>query len=159
MIIGGKDNMKKRFLKKNNDAQVLGLPMHLIIIMIVAVAIIAAVLMMIPRGTKMMIGQVQSGGVFKGDGSAGEISVTNVVITVEVKTNDDRRDPIQGALVRLSGARGIGEATTNHQGIAVVNVGECILNHGVNEAYLKMTIKAEGYEDYEDQRAVLIYRG
>ncbi len=151
--------MKKRFLKTNTDAQVLGLPMYLIIIMIIAVAIIAAVLMMLPQSTKMMIGQVQSGGVFKGDGSPGEITVSDVQVTVEVKTNDERRDPIGGALVRLSGAHGIGEATTNSQGIATVNVGECILDPGMNEAYMKMTIKADGYEDFEDQNAVLIYRG
>ena len=151
--------MKKRFLKRNNEAQVLGLPMYLIIIMIVAVAVIAAVLMMMPQGTKMMIGQVQSGGVFKGDGAAGEITISDVIVTVEVKTNDERRDPIEGALVRLSGAHGIGEAETNNQGVATVNVGDCMLDQGVNEAYMKMTIKAEGYEDYEDKDAVLIYRG
>lgn len=151
--------MKKRFFKKNNEAQVLGLPMYLIIIMIVAVAVIAAVLMMLPQGTKMMIGQVQSGGVFKGDGAPGEITVSNVVVTVEVKTNDDRRDPIEGALVRLSGAHGIGEASTNTQGVATVNVGDCKLDQGINEAYMKMTVKADGYEDFEDQDAVIIYRG
>jgi len=151
--------MKKRFLKKNNEAQVLGLPMYLIIIMIVAVAVIAAVLMMLPQGTKMMIGQVQSGSVFKGDGAAGDITVSNVVVTVEVKTNDDRRDPIEGALVRLSGSHGIGEANTNDQGIATVNVGECMLDQGINEAYMKMTVKADGYEDFEDKDAVIIYRG
>ena len=151
--------MKKRFLKRNNEAQVLGLPMYLIIIMIIAVAVIAAVLMMLPQGTKMMIGQVQSGGVFKGDGASGDITVSDVVVTVEVKTNDDRRDPIEGALVRLSGAHGIGEATTNDQGIATINVGDCELDQGINEAYMKMTVKSDGYEDFEDQDAVIIYRG
>lgn len=151
--------MKKRFFKRNDEAQVLGLPMYLIIIMIVAVAVIAAVLMMLPQGTKMMIGQVQSGGVFKGNGDSGEITVSNVVVTVEVKTNDDRRDPIEGALVRLSGAHGIGEATTNAQGVATVNVGDCVLDPGINEAYMKMTVKSDGYEDFEDQDAVIIYRG
>jgi len=151
--------MKIRLLKRNNEAQVLGLPMYLIIIMIIAVAVIAAVLMMLPQGTKMMIGQVQSGSVFKGNGDPGEITVSNVVVTVEVKTNDDRRDPIQGAIVRLSGAHGIGEATTNDQGIATIDVGDCMLDQGINEAYMKMTVKADGYEDYEDQDAVIIYRG
>ena len=151
--------MKKRFLKQNNDAQVLGLPMYLIIIMIIAVAIIAAVLMMLPQGTKMMIGQVQSGSVFKGNGDPGDLTVSDVVVTVEVKTNDDRRDPIEGALVRLSGAHGIGEAKTNSLGIATINVGDCMLDQGINEAYMKMTVKSDGYEDFEDQDAVIIYRG
>ncbi len=38
--------------RRNNEAQVLGLPMYLIIVMIVAVAVIAAVIFMIPQGTQ-----------------------------------------------------------------------------------------------------------
>ncbi len=33
------------------------------------------------------------------------------------------------------------------------------LDANVNEAYMKMTVKAAGYEDFEDLETVLLYRG
>ena len=156
---GGKEKMK-RCIKKNNEAQVLGLPMYLIIIMIVAVAVIAAVLMMLPQGTKMMDAQVIEGSVHSGDGSVGDLDITVGTIQVKVTTDDDRRDPIEGAVVRLSGAHGIGESDpTGTDGIATISVTGCMLDSGVNEASMKMTVKASGFEDFEDLNAVTIYRG
>ena len=151
--------MKKRLFSKNNKAQVLGLPMYLIIVMIVAVAVIAAVLFMMPKGTKMIDAQVTEGSVFKGNGDAGDITISSVVVKVKVTTDDDRRDPIEGATVRLSGAHGIGEDETGADGVATITVGDCQLDAGINEAYMKMTVKASGYEDFIDDEAVIIYRG
>jgi hypothetical protein len=55
--------MKRKSLIRNKKGQVLGLPMYLIVIMIVAVAIIAAVIFMIPKGSQTMIAQINSGSV------------------------------------------------------------------------------------------------
>lgn len=152
--------MKIRNIKTNEKAQVLDLPMYLIIIMIVAVAIIAAVLMMMPQGTKMMDAQVTSGSVAKGGGDIGDITIPSFTVTIKVTTDDDRKDPIEGAVVRLSGAHGIGESDpTGTDGIATISLTGCMLDSGVNEAYIKMTVKATGYEDFEDPEAVIVYRG
>lgn len=152
--------MKIRRIKTNEKAQVLGLPMYLIIIMIVAVAVIAAVLMMMPQGTKMMNAQVTSGSIAKGNGDVGDINIDSFTVTVKVTTNDDRRDPIQGAVVRLSGAHDAAESLpTGTDGIATIILNGCKLDSGVNEAYIKMTVKASSYEDFEDPKAVIVYRG
>ena len=152
--------MKKRCLNKNEKAQVLGLPMYLIIIMIVAVAVIAAVLMMLPNGTKMMDAQITEGSVQKGNGAVGDVSIADFTVKVKITADDDRRDPIEGAIIRLSGAHGIGESTPSGvDGIATIQVSGCMLDSGVNEAYMKMTVKASGYEDFEDPEAVIVYRG
>lgn len=152
--------MRKNSLLKNKNAQVLGLPMYLIIIMIVAVAVIAAVIFMLPQGTQSMIAQVTENSVIEGNGDPGDITVTFTgVVKVEVRTNDERKDPIEGALVRLSGAHAIGEDRTDSDGIAEVALSTIELDAGINEAYLKMTVKATGYEDYNDDQAVIIYRG
>ena len=152
--------MKIRKIKINEKAQVLGLPMYLIIIMIVAVAVIAAVLMMMPQGTKMMNAQVISGSVSKGSGDVGDININSFQVTVKVTTDDDRRDPIEGAVVRLSGAHDAAESLpTGTDGIATITLDECKLDSGVNEAYIKMTVKASGYEDFEEPKAVIVYRG
>ena len=152
--------MKRKSLLRNEKGQVLGLPMYLIVIMIVAVAIIAAVIFMIPRGSQTMIAQVNTGSVQSASGAVGDYSFADFTVTVKIMTNDDRQDPIQGAVVRLSGGHGIGESSpTGSDGIATITVSGAKLDANINEAYMKMTVKASGYEDFEDTEAVLLYRG
>ncbi len=152
--------MKRKSLLRNEKGQVLGLPMYLIVIMIVAVAVIAAVIFMIPRGSQTMIAQVSTGSVQSASGAVGDYSFADFTVTVTIMTNDDRQDPIQGAVVRLSGGHGIGESNpTGSDGIATITVSGAQLDANINEAYMKMTVKASGYEDFEDTGAVLLYRG
>lgn len=154
-------NMRKKSLMRDKRGQVLGLPMYLIVIMIVAVAIIAAVIFMIPRGSQTMNAQVTIGSITS-DGtadSAGEFEFSDFDVVIKVTTNDDRRDPIVGAIVRLSGGHTVAEATTDDNGIATITISDAKLDANVNEAYMKMTVKASGYEDFEDDDAVLLYRG
>lgn len=159
-VFFGGVNIKRRFFGRNNKGQVLGLPMYLIIVMIVAVAVIAAVIFMIPKGTQTMNAQVTNGSVQTGDGSNGEITLGDFTVSVEVRTNDDRRDPIQGAVVRLVGGHAIAESDpTGTGGVATLTVTGTKLDANVNEAYMKMTVKASGFEDFEDDQAVIIYRG
>jgi len=151
--------MRKKIFVRNEEGDVLGLPMYLIIVMIVAVAVIAAVIYMIPKGTKTMNVQVISGAVQKGTiQSDGSVNFDKFDVAVTVTTNDDRRDPVVGATVRFSGGGVVAEGKTNTQGIATVTVDGANLNVGVNEAYMKMTVKASGFEDFKDESAVLLYR-
>lgn len=145
--------------RKNNKAQVLGLPMYLIIVMIVAVAVIAAVIFMIPKGTQTMNAQVTGGSVQTGTVQAdGTVTFADFQVSVSVTTNDDRRDPVADATVRLFGGGVAAEGTTNAQGVASFQVTGANLGVGVNEEYMKMTVKASGFEDFEDDTAVLLYR-
>jgi len=160
---GGEKMRKKCFFKKNEEGDVLGLPMYLIIVMIVAVAVIAAVIFMIPKGTQTMNAQVTSGSVQTGNGDPGEIDIPagkTFTVKVLVTTNDERRDPIQGAIVRLDGGHAIAEsAPTGSDGIATLTVNNAKLDANINEVYMKMTVKATGFKDFEDDKAVILYRG
>jgi hypothetical protein len=151
--------MKRKSLIRNEKGQVLGLPMYLIVIMIVAVAVIAAVIFMIPKGSQTMVAQVNSGSVQSGTGDPGDYTFGDFTVTVTIMTNDDRQDPIQGAVIRLSGGHTVAEATTGADGVASITVSGAELDANINEAYMKMTVKASGYEDFEDADAVLLYRG
>ena len=155
----GAVKMKRKNLLRNEKGQVLGLPMYLIVIMIVAVAVIAAVIFMIPKGSQTMIAQINSGSVQSGDGTPGDYTFDPLEVTVTIMTNDDRQDPIQGAVIRLSGGHTATEAITNSNGVANLKVIGAKLDANINEAYMKMTVKASGYEDFEDADAVLLYRG
>ena len=59
--------MKKRTIIKKQSAQVLGLPMYLIIVMVVAVAVIGAVIFMIPQGKQTLNALVIENGVIAED--------------------------------------------------------------------------------------------
>jgi len=146
-------------LIRENDAQVLGLPMYLIIVMIVAVAVIAAVIFMIPQGTGLMNAQVIENAVIAEDpGNAGIYTFSsNYNVEVKVTTNDDKTSPIAGATVTLVGSGDAASATTNSEGIATLSVTPT-LNENSNEAFMELTVKAAGYQQYTDQQAVTIYR-
>ena len=150
----------KYCFRKNTEGQVLGLPMYLIIVMIVAVAVIAAVIFMIPQGTRTMSAQVTANALIaETAGDAGAFTFTNsyqVVITVT--TNDERADPISGATVTLVGAGAAVEGTTGNDGTVTLPGFSPTLNANVNEAYMKLIVKATGFEDFEDVQAVSIVR-
>ena len=147
-------------MKRNDKGQVLGLPMYLIIIMIVAVAVIAAVIFMLPQGTKTMKAEVTLNSVFSGGAPAGDgtYEFGNFAVTVSVATADERGDPIVGATVRLSGGGVVGQGTTSADGTATIDVTGAKLDPNINEANMKMTIKSSGFEDFTDDSAVLLYR-
>jgi len=150
-------NLKK--LKHQNNAQVLGLPMYLIIVMIVAVAVIAAVLFMIPQGTRTMNAVIMQNQVIAEEaGNAGSYSFSQPYdVTVKVLSNDKRADPISGATVSLIGAGVAVSNSTNANGEAILSV-QPELSENVNEAYLRLKVKAAGFEDIEDLDSVMIVR-
>jgi len=150
--------MIKATFKENDNAQVLGLPMYLIIVMIVAVAVIAAVIFMIPQGTKMMNAQVTENAVIAEDpGNASAFVLSNADVTIKVTTNDNQDDPISGATVTLVGSGAAASATTDADGMATLSVTPS-LGENVNEDSIKLTVKAAGYQEYTEEDAVTVYR-
>ncbi len=154
--------MKRRNITGNQSGDVLGIPMYLIIIMIVAVAVIAAVVIMIPKGTRTMNTQVTGNSLLaESPGTAGGGSFTfskTYTIWVKVTTNDQRADPIADATVTLVGAGVAGQGKTLTNGSAKITGIKPVLDANVNEAYLKLTVKSAGYDDFVDLKAVTVIR-
>ena len=152
--------MKGKIIKIDNRGQVLGLPMYLIIVMIVAVAVIAAVIFMLPQGTKTIKAQVTDNSVYSlgANNANGVYTFLDFTVTLNVFTADERGDPIVGARVRLSGGGIVGEGQTNQNGVAIVDISGAKLDPNINEAYMTMTIKSSGFEDFTDDSAVLLFR-
>jgi hypothetical protein len=151
--------MKQRILHHNTEADVLGLPMYLIIVMIVAVAVIAAVIFMIPQGSRTMNAIVTENSVIAEDpGNASEfIFEQEYNVSVKVTTNDNRADPIAGATVTLLGSGVAGSGTTDDDGEVIISVTPS-LNTNINEAAIRLIVKASGFEEYSDDDAVTVYR-
>lgn len=154
--------MKRRYFRKNENGDVLGIPMYLIIIMIVAVAVIAAVVFMIPKATRAMTAQVTSNALIaESPGTKGAGSFTfskTYTIWVKVTTNDERADPIADATVTLVGSGVAGQGKTLTNGSAKITSIKPILDPNVNEAYLRLSVKATGFDDFIDTRAVTVVR-
>jgi hypothetical protein len=154
--------MNGRNFKENRDGDVLGIPMYLIIIMIIAVAVIAAVVVMIPKGTRTMSAQVTSNALLaENPGNDGGGSFTfskSYTIWVKVTTNDQRADPISAATVTLVGAGVAGQGKTLDNGSAKITSIKPILDANVNEAYMTLTVKAAGYDDFVDDTAIAVIR-
>jgi hypothetical protein len=154
--------MKQRNFGRSEQADVLGIPMYLIIIMVVAVAVIAAVVFMIPKGTRAMNAQVIDNALLaESPGTTGGGSFTfskTYTIWVKVTTNDQRADPIFDATVTLVGAGVAGDGKTLKNGSAKITGIKPILDANINEAYLKLTVKAAGYDDFVDLKAVTVMR-
>lgn len=153
--------MKKISFRRNEEADVLGLPMYLIIIMIVAVAVIAAVIFMMPKGNQTMDAHVIEGQI-KGEPTVEADTQIATFDPFEVKvlvtTKGEYNDPIIGASVRIGGYQGYGGDVTDNDGIATITVSNAQLPAGVNKGYLEMTVKASGYEDVVDGQAVMLIR-
>ena len=150
----------RRNLKTNEAGDILGIPMYLIIIMIIAVAVIASVIYMIPRGTRTMSAQVTSNALIAEASSGGGIFNFSKTYTVwvQVTTNDERIDPIFGATVTLVGANVAGQAKTLANGSAKITGIKPRLDANINEAHMTLTVKAAGYDDYSDPEAITVIR-
>jgi hypothetical protein len=79
-------------------------------------------------------------------------------IWIKVTTNDQRADPIAAATVTLVGAGVAGQGKTLTNGSAKITGIKPILDANVNEAYLKLTVKAAGFDDFADTKAVSVIR-
>jgi hypothetical protein len=154
--------MKANQFIKNQEADVLGLPMYLIIVMIIAVAVIAAVIYMIPTGTKTMTAQISPGVIAATTIAGGTAHNDTAKIWVNVSTMDAQRNPISGATVTLTGLgtvinfdeKGVG----SYLGVAPTNQNITLPNN-VNEGYLRLIIRAPGgFENYEDSQAIFVVR-
>ncbi|MBN1280382.1 MAG: hypothetical protein JXA00_01900 [Candidatus Thermoplasmatota archaeon] len=154
--------MNHTSFRGNENGDVLGIPMYLIIIMIVAVTVIAATVVMIPRGTQAMYAQVTGNALLAEkpeSAGAGQFTFSKTyTIWVKVMTDDERADPIADATVTLVGAGDASSGKTLKNGSAKITGIKPILDANVNEAHMKLTVKAAGFEDFTDANAVTVIR-
>ena len=154
--------MYTKNFRTDDRGDVLGIPMYLIVIMIVAVAVIASVIFMIPKATRTMNVQVTSNALIAespGSDGGGKFTFSKTyTVWVKVCTSDERADPISEATVTLVGAGEAGQGKTLDNGSAKVTGLKPILDANINEAYMVLTVKANGYEDYTDTKAISVVR-
>lgn len=146
-----------RRIFRNHSAQVLGLPMYLIIVMVIAVAIIAAVVAMIPHGTQTLQATViQNPVIGENPGNASAFTFSKSYdIKIKVVTSDDRA--VSGATVMLIGAGVAETGITDANGEVTITITP-YLGENINEDHIKMVVKTKGFQDYTDEEAIIVYR-
>ena len=131
--------------------------MYLIIVMVIAVAIIAAVVAMIPHGTQTLQATViQNPVIGENPGNASAFTFSkpyNVII--KVVTNNNKA--VSGATVMLIGAGVAESGITNANGEVTITITPS-LGENINEDHIKMIVKATGFQDYTDEKAITVYR-
>ncbi|MBC7081233.1 MAG: Ig-like domain-containing protein [Thermoplasmatales archaeon] len=148
-----------------------GLPMYLIIIVVIAVAVLAAVLAMMKyitfdkpiEATCTKI--TGSGNVISGEGylvrvkAKGMERVLNIDFTAEIKVYEKNTNkPISGATVTISGAGTAGSNKTDATGVAKINIKGAKLEENQEEIYMRIEVKASGYQSFVDDEGILILR-
>ncbi len=148
------------------------LPMRLIIIVVVAAVVLAAVLAMMkyvkPPGTlqvsyEFLEGSV-SGGSVSGSGSVimvdvdGMQELDDIAFKIKVKVSDTNGKPISGATVILSGAGTAAADKTGPNGEVDIQVENAKLLENKETAYMKVEVKAAGYNKYIDEEGIIIKR-
>jgi len=154
--------MNIKNLKENKQAQVLGLPMYLIIVMIIAVVVIAAVILMMPSGTKQLNAYAKDGFVIQVNTTSGnmaEISLTGAnksSVTIRVEDKKDGNG-VNGAKVILTGNGYTGSGTTSGSGEVQIDL-NVVLGDNDMEDYIKLEVTASGYEKFTDNEAIKVVR-
>lgn len=149
----------KKFLKDRRGIE--GLPMKLIIIVVIAGAVLAALITMIPDGPGTLNAECVSvdgndGSLKAVSGSSGEISISD--FTVTVKVTDGEGDPVADADVTLMGANGAGGDKTGPDGTVTITVTGAKLQANEDKDYLSVEVSASDHKDYKDEEFVTIAR-
>lgn len=162
--------MLRRLLKDKRGIE--GLPMRLIIIVVVAAVVLAAILAMMkyvtPTGTlqvsyEFVSGSV-SGGTVTGSGSVimvdvnGMQALDDINFKIKVKVVDANGNPVSGATVILSGAGTAAAGETLGDGEITIEVKNAELAENQETAYMKVEVKASGYNKYVDEEGITIQR-
>ncbi len=149
------------------DERAIELPINIVVMLVVGMVALAALLAIIPKSKENLSVDVLSITI---DGTTSQGSTAKVVgageheISVAVKVYDKNNNPVQKASATLNGGGGFGASQTDASGGATIRLG--VNNEGTKvnirpnqqTVELKLVVKANGFYDYEDEKAVLLYQ-
>lgn len=156
------------FKKFKRDERAIELPINIVVMLVVGMVALAALLAIIPKSKENLSVDVlditiDDKGQQNGS-TAKVVGAKDHKIKVKVKVYDKNNNQVQKASVTLSGGGGFGASQTDESGEATVKLG--FDNEGTTVSIrpnqqtveLKLVVKANGFYDYEDEKAVLLYQ-
>ncbi|HEY9246254.1 MAG TPA: Ig-like domain-containing protein [Candidatus Methanoperedens sp.] len=153
----------KKF-RKSEDA--IELPINIVVMLVVGMVALSALLSIIPKSKENLsvdIIDVSIGNKTTEGNSAKVIGAGDHQVKVNVKIFDKNNNPVEKASVTLSGGGGFGAEQTDDAGEATLTLGgtkgtKVTVRPNQETVELKLAVKANGFHDYEDEKAILLYQ-
>jgi hypothetical protein len=154
-----------RLRKFNKDEQAIELPINIVVMLVVGMVALAALLAIIPKSKEnlsvdIIDVKVSNDTTTKGN-TAKVVGAADHAVTVNIKVYDKNNNPVEKASATLTGGGGFGTDQTNKTGLAHLYLGGSsgsmvTIRPNQQSVELKLVVKANGFYDYEDERAVLL---
>ena len=149
------------------DEKAIELPINIVVMLVVGMVALAALLAIIPKSKEnlsieIIDVKVSDDPITKGN-TAKVVGATDHAVTVNIKVYDKNNNPVEKASATLTGGGGFGSDQTDKTGLAHLYLGGSsgsmvTIRPNQQNVELKLIVKANGFYDYEDERAVLLYQ-
>jgi hypothetical protein len=157
-----------RSKKFRKDEHAIELPINIVVMLVVGMVALAALLAIIPKSKESLsvdIINVTIGNSDTANGNSAKIiGEGEHQVKVRIKVYDKDNNPVHKASATMSGGGGFGADQTDPKGEAYIILGGggggtmVTLRPNQQTLELKLVVKANGFYDYEDEKAVLLYQ-
>ncbi|MBU3968058.1 MAG: carboxypeptidase regulatory-like domain-containing protein [Euryarchaeota archaeon] len=156
--------------KFRKDEHAIELPINIVVMLVVGMVALAALLAIIPKSKENLSVDIINVTIGNNDVTKGNtakiIGEGESQVKVRIKVFDKDNNPVQKASATMSGGGGFGTDQTDSNGEANIILGGSgggggtMINLRPNQQMLelKLVVKANGFYDYEDEKAVLLYQ-
>jgi hypothetical protein len=150
---------------KNNELAI-ELPINIVVMLVVGMVALAALLAIIPKSKESLSVdiidvKVSNDTAIKGN-TAKVVGAKDHRVVVNIMVYDKNNNPVAKASATLSGGGGFGTDQTDKEGKAKITLGNSgtmvTIRPNQQSIELKLVVKANGFYDYVDERAVLLYQ-
>ncbi len=153
--------------KFRKDESAIELPINIVVMLVVGMVALAALLAIIPKSKENLSVDIINVTIGNNDVTKG--STAKVVgegehqVKVRIKVYDKNNNPVQKASATLSGGGGFGTDQTDANGEAYMILGGAegtmvTIRPNQQTIELKLVVKANGFYDYQDEKAILLYQ-
>ncbi|HEY6586482.1 MAG TPA: carboxypeptidase regulatory-like domain-containing protein [Candidatus Methanoperedens sp.] len=149
------------------DERAIELPINIVVMLVVGMVALAALLSIIPKSKENLSVDIINIKIDNGSVQEGSIATLSGDGTYEVKVNvkvyDKNNNPVEKASVTLTGGGGFAVDQTNSRGEGILTMGttnnsKVIMRPNQKSVELKLVAKANGFYDYEDEKAIQLYQ-
>jgi hypothetical protein len=159
-----------RLNKFKKDERAIELPINIVVMLVVGMVALAALLAIIPKSKENLSVDILNVTIGTNDTTNGNsakiIGEGEHQVKVRIKVYDKDNNPVQKASSTLNGGGGFGTDQTDSNGEAYIILGgtgggggtKVTLRPNQQTIELKLVVKANGFYDYEDEKAVLLYQ-
>ena len=163
---GGNGGVMLHLNKFRKDEQAIELPINIVVMLVVGMVALAALLAIIPKSKENLsvdVLEITVGSKNTSGSSAKVVGAGEHTVKVDIKVYDKNNNPVEKASVTLSGGGGFGADQTDEDGEATLTLGgtkgtKVTVRPNQETVELKLAVKANGFYDYEDEKAVLLYQ-